>query len=79
MLSDEDEDGNDWGDSGTSTETEVEVTCPYCGEEGSVLVDSGGGDTQEYVEDCAVCCRPWQVHVSIGVDGAVEVWVEAAG
>jgi hypothetical protein len=20
--------------------------------------DPGGGETQEYVEDCAVCCRP---------------------
>lgn len=75
---DDEETGGDWGDGETTLETEAEVTCPYCGEEATIAVDSGGGDTQTYVEDCQVCCRPWQVHVSFGVDGEVEVWVEAA-
>jgi hypothetical protein len=30
------------------------------------------------VEDCQVCCRPWQVHVSYDDHGAAHVWVEAA-
>lgn len=58
-------------------ESEAEVTCPYCGEEMSISVDAGGGDSQEYVEDCQVCCRPWNVHVSFDKDGAAEVWLEA--
>ena len=29
--------------------------------------------SQEYVEDCQVCCRPWTVYVSYAPDGAAEV------
>jgi hypothetical protein len=39
-----------------------EVQCPYCGEWITIFVDPGGGEVQTYVEDCAVCCRPWTVH-----------------
>ena len=49
------------------------VSCPYCGEGVEVLVDPAGGDVQEYVEDCEVCCQPWQVRVSLDVDGTVSV------
>jgi hypothetical protein len=59
-----------------AVETEVEVTCPYCGEVVAISVDAGGGASQEYVEDCQVCCRPWQVYVSYGGGGEVEVRVE---
>jgi transposase-like protein len=41
------------------------LTCPYCGESVEVHVDLGGGDSQSYVEDCPVCCRPWQVEVRL--------------
>jgi len=33
-------------------------TCPHCGEPAETFVDPGGGELQDYVEDCAVCCRP---------------------
>ncbi len=39
------------------------VSCPYCGASVEIILDPGGGSDQEYVEDCEVCCRPWQVHV----------------
>jgi hypothetical protein len=53
------------------------VECPFCGEVDDLHVDSGGGDTQVYVEDCAVCCRPRVVHVEPGVQpGEVRVWLE---
>ena len=39
----------------------VDAACPYCGEVVEVLVDAGGGEDQDYVEDCEVCCRPWRV------------------
>ena len=42
----------------------IETTCPYCGEEVELTVDEGGGTVQCYVEDCPVCCRPWQVTVT---------------
>lgn len=55
----------------------TEVTCPFCGEADVLAVDGGGGDHQEYIEDCAVCCRPRVVHVEPGdTPGAVVVWVE---
>jgi hypothetical protein len=34
------------------------VTCPHCGEPIDTFPDPGGGEAQEYIEDCAVCCRP---------------------
>ena len=51
------------------------VACPYCGEAVEITLDPGSGSYQEYVEDCEVCCRPWQVTVSYGPDGAAEVTV----
>jgi hypothetical protein len=58
------------------TAEETEVECPYCGEVVEIVIDKAGGATQDYVQDCEVCCQPWQVHVSLGVGGAVEVQVE---
>jgi len=37
--------------------TETIIDCPYCGEVIDVLVDRSV-EQQQYVEDCAVCCRP---------------------
>ena len=48
----------------------VEASCPYCGERVQVSVDEGGGSHQRYVEDCPVCCRPWQVDLIQDVAGA---------
>jgi hypothetical protein len=36
--------------------------CPHCGERVDTAPDPGGGDEQEYVEDCPVCCRPNVIH-----------------
>jgi hypothetical protein len=40
------------------------LSCPYCGEAVNLDIDEGGGSPQSYVEDCPVCCRPWQVKVT---------------
>jgi hypothetical protein len=48
---------------------ETECSCPYCGEPIALWVDEGGGTSQSYVEDCAVCWRPMQVYISIDGDG----------
>lgn len=45
----------------------VRLHCPYCGESFESSVDLSGGD-QDYVEDCAVCCRPITVSVRVGND-----------
>lgn len=51
------------------------VYCPYCAETVDIALDPGGGATQEYVEDCEVCCQPWQVTVAYGSDGHATVSV----
>jgi cysteine-rich CPXCG protein len=59
-------------------DTEAEVACPSCGEKVVIGLDPDGGATQEYVEDCQVCCRPWRVRVRYDETGAAEVVVEDA-
>ncbi|WP_114241287.1 CPXCG motif-containing cysteine-rich protein [Dyella sp. C9] len=54
----------------------VLIHCPYCGEPIEILVD-GSVDSQRYIEDCQVCCRPMNVAVSVEEDGAVHVTVSS--
>ena len=61
-----------------TADTEATVVCPYCGQENEIAVDPGSGDSQEYIEDCQVCCRPWRVMVSYDGSGEVSVHIEAA-
>jgi hypothetical protein len=69
-------DEDDVPDDDGRAETETVVVCPHCGEANAIALDPGGGSTQEYVEDCQVCCRPWRVTVRFGVDGSAEVFAE---
>jgi hypothetical protein len=54
-------------------DTEADAVCPYCGEVVLLALDPGGGARQEYVEDCEVCCQPWQVSVAFDPEGRAEV------
>jgi hypothetical protein len=47
----------------------IPLECPCCGEPVELLIDTGGAERQAYVEDCPVCCRPWEVEVSRDLDG----------
>jgi hypothetical protein len=58
-----------------TADTEAAVGCPYCGETVFIALDPGGGEDQEYVEDCQVCCQPWRVAVTYRGDGSAEVSV----
>jgi hypothetical protein len=42
-------------------EVEKFFRCPYCHQKISMLLDTSVDDTQVYIEDCEVCCRPIQV------------------
>ncbi len=53
------------------------VQCPYCHESVEISLDPGSGDSQEYVEDCQVCCQPWSVFVSYDASGEATVSLEA--
>ncbi len=54
-------------------EKRSELVCPYCGEPAEVDVDAGGAREQEFEQDCAVCCRPWRVHLEVGEDGVQAI------
>ena len=43
------------------------VDCPYCGEHFETEVDCYSG-SQDYIEDCPVCCRPIEFHLEVGLD-----------
>ena len=58
-------------------DTVAGVLCPYCGQLVEIALDPGSGSRQEYVEDCSVCCRPWEVRVEYRADGSAEVTVSA--
>jgi hypothetical protein len=60
-----------------TAETGATVVCPYCGESVEVALDPGGGASQEYIEDCEVCCQPWRVIVHYHGDGGADVVVTA--
>ncbi len=52
--------------------SEKTISCPYCDEAITVLVDDSVPE-QRYVEDCEVCCRPIVLDVSVDSDGGVTV------
>ncbi len=41
-------------------EIEQNFSCPYCGENISMLLDVSATN-QQYIEDCEVCCRPIEI------------------
>ena len=48
------------------------IDCPYCGETIEILIDTSIR-SQQYIEDCQVCCRPITLRVEMDADGAVQV------
>lgn len=52
--------------------SETPISCPYCGESISILVDDSLPE-QNYVEDCQVCCRPIVLDVAVDLEGDVAV------
>jgi len=39
-------------------------TCPYCWQQVSFILDPSV-ESQEYIEDCEVCCNPIEVEVAV--------------
>lgn len=50
--------------------TESRVSCPYCGEFITLLIDEGDSGV-DYTEDCQVCCQPMLVSISEDEDAAL--------
>ena len=51
-------------------EIEQFFNCPYCGESISMIFDTSAG-SQQYIEDCEVCCRPIEIKFSTD-EGFIE-------
>tara|TARA_B100001057_G_C22817092_1_gene937892 strand:- start:1449 stop:1637 length:189 start_codon:yes stop_codon:yes gene_type:complete len=51
---------------------EKESYCPYCGEIISLLIDDSLS-SQEYVEDCQVCCSP--ILISVEIDYEENIYI----
>ena len=47
-----------------------DITCPYCYSANSTEVDISAG-SQDYVEDCQVCCAPMELFIHINDQGEV--------
>lgn len=50
--------------------------CDSCGEEIVIPLDASAGSSQEYVEDCPVCCCPNLIHVELDEADEPRVWAE---
>ena len=63
---------------GVGTSMDETVECPFCGEPGEIAADFDPSEPGEqvFVQDCAVCCRPWSVTVTVGYDGEVSYRVD---
>jgi hypothetical protein len=48
------------------------IDCPYCGEPIEILLDASVR-SQQYIEDCQVCCRPITLRVEIDAEGEPQV------
>ncbi|PIP72161.1 MAG: CPXCG motif-containing cysteine-rich protein [Nitrospinae bacterium CG22_combo_CG10-13_8_21_14_all_47_10] len=44
--------------------------CPHCGQSISVLLDLSV-PSQEYIEDCEICCRPIEIRYEVSADGEI--------
>ena len=59
-----------------NTQEGVDVQCPYCWETIDILIDCSV-ESQEYIEDCQVCCRPILLNVFVDEDGLPRVTVRS--
>lgn len=54
---------------------EKTISCPYCAEPQTVLIDPSVAE-QEYIEDCQICCRPIRFLVDVWSDDDASVQVQ---
>jgi hypothetical protein len=52
-------------------EDTARIACPYCGGTSTIEIDPSL-ETQQFIEDCTVCCQPIQIRLECE-DGNVLV------
>lgn len=48
------------------------LSCPYCGE--TIATEVDGGNSQRFIEDCPVCCRPIEFAPELNGLGDLVRW-----
>ncbi len=56
----------------------IDYTCPHCGEAILLAIDPTGGASQEYVEDCPVCCNPNRLRIWFDREGEATIDAQPA-
>lgn len=54
------------------------VTCPFCGQSFDLTIDVSV-ESQRFVTDCEICCRPFEVVAECEDGEILSVDVQAAG
>jgi len=57
---------------------EQRITCPYCWENIDILLDLSV-DSQDYIEDCQVCCQPIRIQYVADNGNLTSVSVDQDG
>ena len=50
------------------------ITCPYCLQHISILLDTGCEGRTNLIDDCEVCCRPIDITYSVEDMQVVELY-----
>ncbi len=58
---------------GTNELFEKTITCPYCWERFSTVVEPSLELGETYVEDCYICCRPIEMTVVAKEEDSIDI------
>ena len=39
--------------------------CPHCGSPNFLMIDYSGGNKQEFVNDCEICCKQILINITV--------------
>ena len=57
---------------------DILIQCPQCGEDFAIQIETALDGSLQMIEDCAVCCRPALIRLSIKSGELTGVEVEVA-
>lgn len=57
---------------------EILIECPQCGESFAIQIETASEGIVEMIEDCAVCCRPAAVVITVREGEVTAVSVEVS-